>query len=80
MADLVRTRDVTKASTEDLEEEAADLAELRTKVRLRQNEVNAELDIRRQLDKLPEEARRIVYKRLEGGIGPTGGVNDAEED
>lgn len=68
----VKTKDVQGMSTEDLEAEASDLAEQRTAVRLRQNEVAAELSVRRALDALPVEHRRVLELRLEGGTEPKG--------
>lgn len=65
--------DVTKMTLEELSAEQARLAEERTAVRLRQNAVTAEIEIRNMLDKTVSGAtREALILRLGGGITPTG--------
>jgi len=64
--------DLTTLSVEALEGLEADLAAERTAVRIRQNEVAAELAIRRALQSMPEAAREIVRLRLGGSVGVQG--------
>ena len=59
-------------TTVELEAEAVRLGLERTQVRLAQVAVSSELEIRRALETLSPEARRIVQIRLEGGIAPEG--------
>ncbi len=80
MSNKVSHRDVQRMSDDELREESDGLAEQRTEVRLRQNEVNAELEIRQALKALPAEAQRVVRIRLEGGIAPVGDANAGEDD
>lgn len=63
-----KSKDVTTWSDEELDEEAARLAAERTRVRLAQNEINAEIEIRATLTKLSGAAREALVLRLNGGV------------
>lgn len=78
MADSVKTRDVTKMSDAELAEESASNAELRTRLRLRTNEVNAELSFRDSLKAMPVETRRIVELRMSGESSSEGEAKGAQ--
>jgi hypothetical protein len=71
----VSSRDVTKMTLDELQAEAASLAETRTSVRERQVEVQGQIDIETAVNQLPDAARRIVRLRLEGGAEPAGITN-----
>ena len=64
--------DLTTMSVEELVKLEADLAVQRTAIRVQQNEVAAELGLRRALQSMPEGAREIVKLRLSGSIAPEG--------
>lgn len=62
--------DYTTWSDEDLAVEADRLAEERTRVRLQQNAVSAEADLRRMMKGMSGAAREALTIRLEGGVAP----------
>ena len=67
------TKDVGKLTDEQLTAEAEELAEMRTAVRLRQNEVNGEIELRKATAGLSAAARgRLATIQLEGGVSPKG--------
>lgn len=65
---------VSEMTDEQLAERAAVLAAQRTAIRLEQNEVQAEIDLRRALSSLSGETRRIIAVRLGGATTPQGEV------
>lgn len=67
----ISSKDVGKMTDSELNDEAADLAKLRTAVRLRQNEVADELTLRQAVAANPALGR-VISLRLEGGIAPAG--------
>lgn len=77
----VNDTDVGGMSDEELEAEQAELATLRTAVRLRQNEVAGELEVRKAMAGMSAAGRgRLVKIQLEGGIAPEGtAANTVEE-
>lgn len=68
----VSSKDVTKMSDEEIESEMTEMASLRTAVRLRQNDLQAEWNIRSAVNQLPADAQRVIKLRLNGGISPSG--------
>lgn len=71
--------DLSKWTTERLERRAAELAEKRTEVRLEQNALTDELNIRTAFSQLPESARKAIELRLGGEIPVAGGVGGDQE-
>lgn len=69
---MTKDKDLSKLSDDELEALEADLAAERTSVRLRQNDVAAERDLRRALASLSPESRRIVSVRMGGELAPQG--------
>lgn len=67
--------DTAKLSDEELEARRSELAEERTRVRLAQNEVQAEIDLRAALSSMSGPVRRIVEIRLGGTVTPEGKVS-----
>lgn len=66
------TKNLSKMNDEELAAEAESLAKQRTEIRLRQNEVAQQQQIRAALATLPPETRRIVKIELEGNVVPAG--------
>lgn len=74
MAEIPKTEEKTLKgmSDEKLEKLSSDLAETRTQVRLAQNAVASEIEIRRALAAMSPETRRVINLRLGGEIAPSG--------
>ena len=64
--------DYEHMTTSELEAEQERLADEKRSVRDQQNEVQAELDLRRALESLSGPSRRIVEARMGGAIAPEG--------
>lgn len=64
--------DVSTMDDDQLSAWAADLADQRTEIRLAQNRVQAEIDLRRALSSMSDETRRIVQVRFGGAATPEG--------
>lgn len=73
------TTDVASLDDEALAAEAARLAALRTEIRLRQNEVQAEIDLRAALASMSGSSQNIIKIRLGGAIEPSGEVTGGAE-
>jgi hypothetical protein len=69
---VIESRPVTEMSRQELEEERGALAKLRTAVRARQNDVEAEIDLRSALEVMSATSRRIVEVRLGGSLSAAG--------
>lgn len=68
--------DYTSWTDEALAEKSAELADERTRVRLDQNAVNAEVELRRMLNDMSGAARHALVLRLTGGVPTTGAAEE----
>lgn len=68
-------KSVSNMTDEELAARAAELAEERTAIRLKQLEVQRELEVREAVKNLSPETRRIVKLGLAGGIASEGTVS-----
>ena len=67
-----KVMDLSRMGDKDLQKLADNLAEQRTEIRLAQNAVGVELELRRSLAAMTPETRKVVRLRLDGGVAPTG--------
>lgn len=72
MSSSSKRKEYRKWSLEELEGEAERLAALRTEVRLDQNEVSAQIELKRALSGLSENAKATLA--LSGAVEPKGEV------
>ena len=70
--------DHSKLSNKELATEAEALAKQRTAVRLSQNAVQTEQDVRRAIRGLPPSTGEIVRLRLAGQVGSAGATTTKE--
>jgi len=72
------TTDYSQMTVDELHAEANRLAEQRTAIRLQQNAIQAELEIRKALEGMSGAAQQALRVRLEGGVKPTSVTAEAE--